>query len=281
MQLLLNTIMLEPNRFTGDHILTSPLVDLLEPVAQAGFNDLEIWQYHISGLTEADLEALVKRLGDLGLHSLALGAYPSLHVEGDEWLVVEADLRRLIDWGAALGVHAFKIFPGSLGSLSVEAATRELSVGRIRELAHALADRGMILTMETHGNTLCDTLDSTLQLLDELSDCGDDIGICFQPYTDDDTDAAIAVFDALRDDIVHIHLQNRRQPEGTTLLELGDWTDYGRFLPHVKAAGFDGLMCLEFTAGMTPVEGESFDVAAVIANASRDRQYVSSIWESA
>ena len=44
---------------------------------------------------------------------------------------------------------------------------------------------------------------------------------------------------------------------------------------------FDGLMCLEFTAGITPAEGESFDVAAVIANATRDRQYVDCIWESA
>ena len=35
--MLLNTIMLEPNRWTGDHILSWPLIDLLKPVAEAGF----------------------------------------------------------------------------------------------------------------------------------------------------------------------------------------------------------------------------------------------------
>jgi len=39
MQLLLNTIMLEVNRWTADHQLTRPLVDLLEPVKKAGFGD--------------------------------------------------------------------------------------------------------------------------------------------------------------------------------------------------------------------------------------------------
>ena len=36
MQLLFNTIMLEPSRWTADHALTAPLTALLDPVRQAG-----------------------------------------------------------------------------------------------------------------------------------------------------------------------------------------------------------------------------------------------------
>lgn len=279
MQILLNTIMLEPNRWTGDRTLTCPLVDLLRPVAAAGFRELEIWQYHISRLHEEELNALRAGLDELGMHSVALGGYPLFDVTGAEWEVMEAELSRLVDYGAALGVDLFKIFPGRLGSEKLDEAQREQSVNRLRRLAEQLAKRDMVLTLETHGNTLCDTLDSTLRLLDELSPCGDSVGICFQPYPEHDTDQAIATFDALQVEgrVRHLHLQNKRGGE-TTLLEDGDWTDYHRFLPHVRESGFRGPLSLEFTAGITPAEGGSFDVLKVVDNATLDRDFACQAW---
>ena len=54
MNLLLNTIMLEVNRWDKDHRLTRPLIELVEPVAAAGFDRLEIWQYHVSDLSSGE-----------------------------------------------------------------------------------------------------------------------------------------------------------------------------------------------------------------------------------
>ena len=168
MQLLLNTIMLEPNRWTGDRSLTCPLTDLLKPVAEAGFRDLEIWQYHVSRLDRGELDTLMTAMDEVGLRCAALGAYPSLHVTGSEWEEMDAELGKLVDFGGVLGIEAFKIFPGSLGSEKADGVQRSLTVERIRILAERLAERGVALTMETHGNTLCDTLDSTLRLLGEV-----------------------------------------------------------------------------------------------------------------
>ncbi len=280
MQMLLNTIMLEPNRWTGDHILSWPLIDLLKPVAEAGFGELEIWQYHISRLHRQELDALRERLDELRLGSVAIGGYPKFHLTGGEGEAMEAELDRLVEYGVVLGVDLFKIFPGSLGSEKLDEAQRELSVNRILRLAEQLAMRDIVLTMETHGNTLCDTLESTLRLLEELSACGDRVGICFQPYIEHDTDQAIATFDALDGRVRHLHLQNRREG-GTTLLEEGDWTDYSRFLPHVRERGFGGPLSLEFTDGITPAEGESFDLRRVIDNAARDRDFACRAWDGA
>ena len=280
MQILLNTIMLEPNRWTGDHVLSCPLIDLLDPVAAAGFRELEIWQYHISRLRGNELEALRQKLDDLDMRAVAMGGYPQFHLTGGAGETMQAQLDRLVEYGAVLGVEVFKVFPGNIGSGKLDETQRKLSVNRLGRLAEELAKRDVVLTMETHGNTLCDTLDSTLRLLDELAACGDSVGICFQPYTEHDTDRAIATFDALENRVRHLHLQNRRERE-VTLLEDGDWTDYSRFLPHVRESGFRGPLSLEFTEGITPAEGESFDLQRVVDNAARDRDFACRWWDSA
>ena len=71
MQLLFNTIMLEPNRWTDPGRLTRPLEALLEPIRRAGFRDLEIWQYHISALSPSGVEGLAGRMRDFGMRAAA------------------------------------------------------------------------------------------------------------------------------------------------------------------------------------------------------------------
>ena len=130
----------------------------------------------------------------------------------------------------------------------------------------------MHLTLR-RSNTLCDTQQSTLQLFDELSTC-DNVGICFQPYTEQDTDAAIQMCDVLRPHIRHVHLQNRRRVDGSiTRLEEGDWLDYRRLLPHIRDGGFDGPLCLEFTADMATPDSPDVDSSQALENASRDRDF--------
>ena len=278
MQLLLNTIMLEPNRWTADHALSCPLVDLLEPMAAAGFRDLEVWGYHLDRLSEVEVDHLSGALRTRAMRVVAVGAYPSFHLEGAGDEEQRRRLDRLVAAAVRLGASVFKIFPGSIGSAQVDEAVWRRSVERIRRLAGRTGEAGLALTLETHGGTLCDTLEGTRRLLDQLPDDGR-VGLCFQPYIEHDTAAAMAAFDALRPRILHLHLQNRG-PGAAALLEEGDWTDYRRFLPRVRRSGFDGLMCLEFTAGITPAEGEAFDLAAVLANAARDRAFVERLWRA-
>ena len=76
MRLLFNTIMLEINRWTKDKIITHPLSELLPALKKAEFTDLEIWQYHISRLTDNELTALKYQLDALEFANVALGAYP-------------------------------------------------------------------------------------------------------------------------------------------------------------------------------------------------------------
>lgn len=278
MDLLLNTIMLEPNRWTPDHILSWPLVDLLELIDEAGFRDLELWGYHLDRLDGDGVAALDRGLQARSMRALCVGAYPSFHLEGELDTQQQQHLESLVVAGADLGASIFKIFPGRVASGDADEQIWQRTVDRLRALADRVGRDGMVLTLETHGGTLCDNLDSTLRLLSDLEGHGN-TGICFQPYTDDDTDAAIATFDALKDNIGHVHLQNRNADRGMALLQDGVWTDYRRFLPHIKASGFDGALCIEFTAGIVPGDGETFDPVAVLGNAIADRRFIEACWQ--
>ncbi len=271
MQLLLNTIMLEPNRWTAEHALTRPLVDLLDPMAAAGFRDLEVWGYHLDRLSEAGVEQLAAALEARGMRAVGVGAYPAFHLEGAQDEEERRSLEQLVGAAVRLGASVFKIFPGRVASAEAGDAVWRRSVEGMRRLAGRTAEAGMLLTLETHGGTLCDTLDGTRRLMKQLPEDG--VGICFQPYVEHDTAAAMAAFDALGSCVRHVHLQNRKDG-AAALLEEGDWTDYRRFLPHLRRSGFDGLLCLEFTAGITPAPGEAFDLTGVLANAARDRAFV-------
>ena len=89
------------------------------------------------------------------------------------------------------------------------------------------------------------------------------------------------MYDALRPHIQHVHLQNRLRNDGSvTLLEEGDWLDYRRLLPHIRDSGFDGPLCLEFTADMVTPDTPNADPNRVLENAARDRDFTLEVWSS-
>jgi hypothetical protein len=60
----------------------------------------------------------------------------------------------------------------------------------------------------------------------------------------------------------------------------GDWYDCTRLLQHAKASGFDGLLSLEFTAGLFPSAGAIFDPQTVIDNGVEDSNFVLQTWNA-
>ena len=275
MQILLNTVMLEVNRWTADHQLTIPLIDLLPALKEAGFDALEIWQYHVSPMDRPEFDGLLARLTELGMETHILGVYPLLHQTGPEGKEAASQAARMVEYAARLRADIVKIFAGRVASADADEACWERSLTRLRDIAERAADHGMLLTVETHGTTLADTVESAARLLHEMSDVGN-LAICYQPYNFQDTDAALSEFDAVAQHVKHVHLQNHDEKGNCRLTE--GFLDYRRLLPHIKRSGFDGPLSLEFTTGIFPAEGETFQAQVVIDNAAKDRDFVIEVW---
>lgn len=269
-ELVLNTIALDPNRWTPEKVAHFDLVDLLPVIAEAGFDALEVWQYHLARLTDEQVAALSERARSLGIALPVVGLYPALHLSGEdrerEWKAMET----LIARSAVLGAEMVKMFAGCLGSDEITKETFARSVAFAQEMAKAAAGYGLVLTAETHPDTLCDGVPATRRFLDAVA--APNVRVCFQPFDFASTEQTLADYRVLREHIVHVHVQGRRA-DRVVLLEEAD-LDYRAFLQVLAADGFDGVLCIEFVKGGIVERSEDFDLNLVLANARRDRAFV-------
>jgi sugar phosphate isomerase/epimerase len=268
--LLLNTIALDPNRWTAEKQPFYRLADLLPAMAESGFDALVVWQYHLSTLDAAGVRDLKQAAEERDIRFPIVGLYPVLDAAGAEVRRRQKLVEEFMDRAAALGARVVKIFAGRLGSAEIDESGYRRSVACARAIAGAAADRGLALTAETHPDTLCDTVEACFHFLHDVA--APKLGLCYQPFDFADTARAVADYDRLRAHITHAHLQGRAG-DRMSLLEDAD-LDYRALFRALAAHGFAGYLCIEFVEGCVVERPEDFDLQQVLANAVRDRAFI-------
>ncbi|WP_281154152.1 TIM barrel protein [Streptomyces sp. HYC2] len=131
--------------------------------AEAGLGAVE-WggDVHVPAGALATAERVRERSADAGLEIAAYGSY---HRAGQS---DPADFAAVADTAAALGAPTVRVWAGVHGSAQTGPAERAAVVTGIRSAADAAAARGLRIALEYHRNTLTDTLESALRLLDEV-----------------------------------------------------------------------------------------------------------------
>lgn len=272
-RLLLNTIALEPNRWTRDKIAHYDLEDLLAPIAEAGFGALEVWQHHLSRKTGKEVMRLYDRATDLGLSFAVAGLYPVLHQGGLQGYRALEETDRLLDYAQMLRAEVVKIFVGNKASQALSENEYRHSLATVRALLTEARARGIKLAGETHANTLFDSVAATRAFREEVGQ--EAFRICYQPYDFRSTHAAIADYEALAPAVIHVHLQGRRD-DAMVLLEHAE-IDYAAFTATLAAQGFDGFLSIEFVQDCVVDHPRDFDLDRVLANAQRDRDYMARV----
>jgi len=267
--ILLNTIALDPNRWTEDKTPYFKLIDLLPAIAEHGFKDLEVWQYHVDRLSEVALPKLKSQLDALGISTPVLGIYPKIHLEGKDGREELVHALRLLDTAVYLEANTVKMFVGTVASGQLDHEAHARSVKFLEGLTELAAERDLLITGETHANTLFDTVESALETLDKLDP--DVFGVCFQPYDANLADAQKA-FSALQDRVWHLHYQGRKGNE-ICLLEEAD-LDYAAYTRFIAESHFVGYLSIEFVKDCVVASPELMDVETVLANAEKDRVFV-------
>jgi len=269
-EILLNSIALEPNRWTKEKTPHVALEELLAPVARAGFHALEVWQNHVALLDREGLDALAERAEALGVAIPVVGMYPRFHLEGRERDAELARLEVMLGIMDALGAEMLKIMPGTLASAEMTPQLWDRSAGFAREMLDRTRSRNITIPCETHSKTVADDPDALLRFLETVG--SDRLKVCWQPLDFEDTQGALELYDRLAPHVTHVHLQGRRGGE-MELLEAAD-IDYARVLGHIFAGGFDGYVSIEFARGCVVDSPEQFDLEEVLESAATDRAFI-------
>ncbi len=270
MKLMLNSIALEPNRWTRDKIPHFALKDLLAPMKDAGFNAVEVWQNHLALLASRAVRELKEAAEDSGIDFPAVGIYPAFHLDPPGRNEEKSRILSIAGKAADIGAKVLKMMPGKIPSAELDPELKRKSEAFVSEILEATETYDLTLTFETHGGTLADDTGALQSFIKAVG--SERLKVCWQPYDFRHTAKAIALFDELSQHITHLHLQGRKSGE-MELLENAD-IDYSRVLKHIKATGFDGYVSIEFVRDCVSKSPESFDLFKVLSNAARDREFV-------
>ncbi|MCG8605912.1 sugar phosphate isomerase/epimerase [bacterium] len=270
MQILLNSIALDPNRWTKDKLAYFSLEQLLNHVARAGFHFIEVWQYHISRATENEIRNYQKIANSLGISFPAVGMYPTLHLAGQERKDELDKVERLMNYAELLEADIVKVFVGVRGSDKVTHSEYQASVQFMHEILALADDRKLTITGETHTDTLFDSLESCQRFLKAVD--SENLKVCFQPFDFCNTEKAVGDFRLLADDVIHVHYQGRKN--GTMDLLSESDLDYDRLTKALIEAGFSGKICIEFVKDCVVKTPGDFDLNEVLKNAVLDRDFI-------
>ena len=275
-KLLLNTIALDPNRWTAGKEPFFSLSPLLHRSVAAGFHYFELWQYHLMHEPREVIEGLRNEAPDEGVLFPVAGLYPRLNVTGPARDRELESLDAVLERAALLDVPVVKMFVGDRGRGGLRNEEYDDAVVTMSTLARRADSRGMTVAGEIHENTLFETIPSAIKFIEDVG--ADNFRVCFQPLDFADTARTIDEFNIVRERVVHIHFQGRKG-DAISLLREAD-IDYGVFIRALARTGYNGTMAIEFVRDCVVDNPVDFNLQLVLANAVRDRDYLTGLARS-
>ncbi|MFJ2756914.1 sugar phosphate isomerase/epimerase family protein [Nocardioides sp. NPDC087217] len=158
-----------------------PTGGVLEAAAEAGLACIE-WGADVHAPPAGDLRGLAAATAAAGLAVASYGTYWRAPADDDGGALIGA--------AQALGCTRLRIWAGTTGSAEASPAERAEVVRRVQRLADEAAGHGLELAFEHHDLTLADTVESTLDLLDEVD--RPNVGTYWQPRVGEPSEVALA-----------------------------------------------------------------------------------------
>lgn len=271
-QLLLNSIALEPNRWTKEKIPFFQLEQLFNPVAKAGFRFLEIWQYHISRESEKVINRYKSTGDSSGLTFPIIGLYPIIHLEGTKRQKEFSELKKMFEFANILDSKIIKIFIGNKSAKEISEKDYYNSVLFLSEMTNLAKLYRLTIAGETHENTLFEDVKSCQKLIQDVG--GDNFKICFQPINFKNTEQTIFDFIELNDQVNHIHFQGRKNDQ-MEFLQNAD-LDYENLIAEFSQSKAN-YYSIEFVKDCVVENPKDFNVNLVLKNAQTDRDFIAAL----
>jgi sugar phosphate isomerase/epimerase len=213
MNILFHTIAIEPERWTPKRV-SRPLIEILGPVAEAGFRELEIYEPHLGA--EATSSAIREALQANGQRPVILSSYlnlnPAITTDAEAEEGIEQIARR-VDF---YGFGKVRLFAGGKLQPDDRAGIAGF-VGRVQRMADRVP--GAAVLLETHDGSLADDPRAVVDAVEAIA--RPNVGLLFQPTFFSDRAATLEQYRLQRPHIRHLHLQNRNPDLSFAPMESG------------------------------------------------------------
>ncbi|MDV2686552.1 sugar phosphate isomerase/epimerase family protein [Alkalihalophilus lindianensis] len=181
----------------------------LEQIAQwarlKGFDGIELWGVHAR---KTPLENL-NLLKSMNLNISMLSDYLPLGLNREETKSMVDQCSSLL---TELNTNKLRTFAGAKASRDLSEDERKHIVDQLRLICERLENKGQLLLIETHPNTLADNLESTLRLIEEVNHPSFKINYDALHIWESGADPILG-FKLLEPYIAHVHLKNIRSRE--------------------------------------------------------------------
>ncbi len=247
-KIYIGTILLEKNRWTKDKTPTYRVSDWADRFAEAGFDGMELWQWHATKVDDAERRALTASPCPVAIFN----SYAAFDESGATAREQAALLTRR--FGAA----------GVKFNVGTDPDKRGDYLEALRQW-RPLFDDDVTLLCECHPGTIIETPAAAKAFFDEAGVPG--VGVIVHAFNAADTlDAWLDTFGPA---VRHAHLQMRDE---RTVIAFRDKPDVAaEVIETLKRAGYDGTCTLEFTAG-TLAPDETIDL--LWTNALADKAFL-------
>ncbi len=161
-----------------------PAVEVIAQARAAGLHRIE-WGADVHAPpTDPGLAELGARTRAAGLTVSSYGSYWRAGVSSREHLV------EIVEGAVALEAPRIRVWASDVGTAQADAQVWERAVRDLREGCIVAGERGVELSLEFHPDTLTDSVDSTLELLERVGD--DRLRTYWQPRLDEPVEPAVA-----------------------------------------------------------------------------------------
>jgi len=181
-----------------------------------------------------------------GLTTAAYGSYYRVGQSEGAGLAFESVLETAVE----LGAKTIRVWPGGVGSDSVDEDGRWKIIHDLRRIATLAAKVNVSISIEFHGGTLTDTNESASKLLVEVDHAN--VFTCWQPHNGEATDECVAGLQAVLPRVSNIHVFHW-WPTAAERHPLADGAErWARFWPLIKQVPGDRHALLEFVQEDSP-----------------------------
>lgn len=225
---------------------------IIRLVAECGLSGIE-WggDVHVPHGDLSTAEYVGRKTRQAGLEVASYGSYYHFDDCDPEQEGKGPTMERVIDTAQALGAPAIRLWAGRHGPDGMPDEQRKAIAARAREFAEAAGRQGMRIDFEFHDNTLTETPESTLQLLEDTNH--PNVRTLWQPPLHTSPEDRLKGLQKVKPWVSNLHCNHFGQDRWPHVHLLADGADeWARFLEEFRSSHLDRWILIEHVKDHDP-----------------------------